>query len=65
MSILAELLAIAIVWLSSLSLCQFGVTLDHHPRVEAVQPRTVARTPRPVLDKLAGCPHQAARLSQV
>jgi len=65
MSILAELLAIAVVWLSSLSLCQFGVVLDHHPKVEAVQPRTVARTPRPVVEKLGDCPRQAARLSQV
>ncbi|MDB5455563.1 MAG: hypothetical protein JWP92_1148 [Caulobacter sp.] len=65
MSILAELLAIAIVWLSSLSLCQFGVTLDRHPRVEAVRQRTVVRTPPPTLEKLVDCPRQAARLSQV
>lgn len=48
MAFLAEILAVAVVWLSSLALCQFGVateTRDHKAgRAHAV--KTVTRSPR-------------------
>ena len=49
MGFLAEMLAVAVVWLSSFALCQFGVTVDHrvcpHAKSQA-QTKTVARSPR-------------------
>lgn len=48
MGFLTEMLAVAVVWLSSFALCQFGVAVENHTRPNAKihQPRTVARSPR-------------------
>lgn len=48
MDFLAEMLAVAVVWLSSIALCQFGVSVEHRicPHAKSVQAKTVARTPR-------------------
>lgn len=60
MSFLAELLALTVVWLSSLALCQFGVVIDKHPRLKPVQERTVSRSPRaPITVPVALCPGPA------
>lgn len=45
MSFLAELLAIVVVWLSSIALGQLGVAIDQSPRANAAHPRTVSRSP--------------------
>jgi len=48
MAFLAEILAVAVVWLSSFALCQFGVAMEtcgpNAVRAQAV--KTVARSPR-------------------
>lgn len=55
MGILAEILAVAVVWLSSFALCQFGLAVDHrvcpHAKSQAGQAKTVARSPRNVVGK--------------
>lgn len=48
MGFLTEMLAVAIVWLSSFALCQFGVAVEQvctHAKGSAKH-KTVARTPR-------------------
>ncbi|MCY1647491.1 hypothetical protein OVA11_10615 [Caulobacter sp. SL161] len=46
MGFLAEMLAVAVVWLSTFALCQFGLVLDHvrPSKAESTQARTVNRT---------------------
>lgn len=46
MSFLAEMLAVAVVWLSSFALCQFGVAVEHAvcPHAKASEARTVSRS---------------------
>lgn len=55
MGILAEMLAVAVVWLSSFALCQFGVVVDHrvcpHVKSQAAPSKTVARSPRNLVGK--------------
>ena len=46
MSFLAEMLAIVVVWLSSVALGQFGIVLDTCPLAKATSERTVSRSPR-------------------
>ncbi|WP_419251632.1 hypothetical protein ACN2C6_09745 [Caulobacter sp. ErkDOM-YI] len=46
MSFLAEMLAIVVVWLSSLALGQLGVALDAHPVAKSPPERKVSRSPR-------------------
>ena len=48
MGFLTEMLAVAIVWLSSFALCQFGVAVEQAcPHVKSQAPhKTVARSPR-------------------
>ena len=49
MGFLTEMLAVAVVWLSSFALCQFGVAVDHRvcPHAQPQpQSKTVARSPR-------------------
>lgn len=46
MSFLAEMLAIVVVWLSSVALGQFGIVLDTCPLAKSVPERTVSRSPR-------------------
>jgi hypothetical protein len=48
MGFLTEILAVAIVWVSSFALCQFGVAIEQacpHAKNQA-QHKTIARTPR-------------------
>lgn len=54
MGFLAEMLAAAVVWLSSFALCQFGVAVETRAP-QAARPqasKTVARSPRDALPKL-------------
>lgn len=46
MSFLAEMLAVAVVWLSSFALCQFGVVVEHAvcPQAKSSEARTVSRS---------------------
>jgi hypothetical protein len=48
MAFLAEILAVAVVWLSSFALCQFGVATETraHKAHHAHAVKTVARSPR-------------------
>ncbi len=48
MGFLTEMLAVAVVWLSSFALCQFGVSVEHCvcPNAKSASARTVARSPR-------------------
>jgi hypothetical protein len=48
MGFLTEMLAVAVVWLSSFALCQFGVSVEHCvcPNAKSASTRTVARSPR-------------------
>ena len=48
MGVLAEMLAVAVVWLSSFALCQFGVATDSraHAKAHGHAVKTVARSPR-------------------
>ena len=46
MSFLAEILAIVVVWLSSLALGQLGIVLDTHPVAKSPPERKVLRSPR-------------------
>lgn len=48
MGFLTEMLAVAVVWLSSFALCQFGVSVDHGvcPHAKSAAARTVSRSPR-------------------
>lgn len=57
MAFLAEMLAVAVVWLSSFALCQFGVATEtralkadrsHATKTVARSPRADAAKPRPV-----------------
>ena len=55
MSFLAEMLAAAVVWLSSFALCQFGVAVETRARPAAAQApasKIVARSPRGEAAKL-------------
>lgn len=54
MGFLAEMLAAAVVWLSSFALCQFGVAIEPRRAENASSPapRTVARSPRGEATKL-------------
>jgi hypothetical protein len=51
MGFLTEMLAVAVVWLSSFALCQFGVAVDHKACSHAknVRAKTIARSPRDML----------------
>lgn len=53
MGFLTEMLAVAVVWLSSFALCQFGVAVDNHAcrNAKAHQTKTVARSPRALTAK--------------
>lgn len=56
MGFLAEILAAAVVWLSSFALCQFGVAIETHVRSEpasAQASKTVSRSPRGEAPKLS------------
>ncbi len=69
MAFLAEMLAVAVVWLSSFALCQLGVatesrahkadrghavkTVARSPRAEAGKPRPVSEVARPAAWKQA------------
>ncbi len=55
MGFLTEMLAVAVVWLSSFALCQFGVAVDHGacPHAKNVGAKTVARSPRDLAAKPA------------
>ncbi len=57
MGVLAEMLAVAVVWLSSFALCQFGLVVDHrvcpHAKSQSSQAKTVARSPRNLVGKPA------------
>jgi hypothetical protein len=47
MGFLTEMLAVAVVWLSSFALCQFGVAVESAcPHAKSQQDKTVARSPR-------------------
>lgn len=48
MGFLTEMLAVAVVWLSSFALCQFGVSVEHRmcPHAKGAVAKTVARSPR-------------------
>jgi hypothetical protein len=49
MGFLTEMLAVAVVWLSSFALCQFGVAMENRvcPHAKkAAAAKTVARSPR-------------------
>ncbi len=48
MGFLTEMLAVAVVWLSSFALCQFGVSVEHAvcPHAKSASAKTVARSPR-------------------
>ena len=48
MSFLTEMLAVAVVWLSSFALCQFGVAVDNRacPNAKIHQNKTIVRSPR-------------------
>ncbi len=46
MSFLAEMLAVVVVWLSSVALGQFGILLDTSPIAKSPPERTVSRSPR-------------------
>jgi hypothetical protein len=64
MSFLAELLAVMVVWLSSLALCQFGVVVDKEPRAKPVKERVVSRSPRVTPSPIAvSAPNSAAASS--
>lgn len=52
MGFLAEMLAVAVVWLSSFALCQFGVAVEQAcPHAKSAQHKTVARSPRDTAGK--------------
>ncbi len=55
MGFLTEMLAVAVVWLSSFALCQFGVTVEGRvcPHAGSAHVKTVARSPRDVAVKAA------------
>lgn len=68
MGFLGEMLAVAVVWLSSFALCQLGVAVDGHvcPHDKnAPAAKTVARSPRALAVKAApmavNAPRTAAR----
>ena len=48
MGFLTEMLAVAVVWLSSFALCQFGVSVENHvcPQARSAPAKSVARSPR-------------------
>lgn len=48
MGFLTEMLAVAVVWLSSFALCQFGVSVENRvcPHARSVPAKSVARSPR-------------------
>ncbi len=52
MGFLTEMLAVAVVWLSSFALCQFGVAVEQAcPHAKSQQHKTVARSPRGLAGK--------------
>lgn len=55
MGFLTEMLAVAVVWLSTFALCQLGVAVEHGvcPQAKNAQTKTVARSPRAVAAKPA------------
>lgn len=64
MSFLAEMLAVAVVWLSSFALCQLGVATDSRAHAKAPHGhavKTVARTPRGAAAKPSPIPVAASR----
>jgi hypothetical protein len=57
MCFLAEMLAVMVVWLSSVALGQFGVVLDKTPAAKPSHERTVSRSPRaPIATPIAVVP---------
>ena len=48
MGFLTEMLAVAVVWLSSFALCQFGVSVENRvcPHARSAPAKSVARSPR-------------------
>lgn len=58
MAFLAEILAVAVVWLSSFALCQFGVATETraHKAERAHAVKTVARSPRAEVVKPKAAP---------
>jgi len=64
MGFLAEILAVAVVWLSSFALCQFGVATDARGHAKAPHGhavKTVARTPRGDATRPSPIPVAASR----
>lgn len=64
MGFLAEMLAVAVVWLSSFALCQFGVATESRAHAKAHHGhavKTVARTPRGDATKPSAIPVAASR----
>ncbi|HQR87737.1 MAG TPA: hypothetical protein PLH31_00345 [Caulobacter sp.] len=59
MSLLAEILAVAVVWLSSVALGQFGIVLDTCPLAKTTSERTVSRSPRAAPSPIAIAPQTA------
>jgi hypothetical protein len=55
MGFLTEMLAVAVVWLSSFALCQFGVAVEHSAcsHAKSVRAKIVSRSPRDMLTKPA------------
>lgn len=57
MCFLAEMLAVMVIWLSSVALGQFGVVLDKKPAPKPSHERTVSRSPRsPIQTPVAAAP---------
>ena len=48
MGLFTEMLAVAVVWLSSVALCPFGVNVENRvcPRAKSASVKSVARWPR-------------------
>jgi len=66
MGFLTEMLAVAVVWLSSFALCQFGVAVEQVcPHAKNQQHKTVARSPRGLAERpmpvVVNTPATAAR----
>jgi hypothetical protein len=65
MSSLAEFIAAIMLWLSSMALCQFGMSVDHQAKAPPKAERIIARTPRQeAVQAIERCPHlQAAKIN--
>lgn len=66
MGFLTEMLAVAVVWLSSFALCQFGVAVEGRvcPHAKSPHAKTVARSPRALASPTpmaGGAPRTVAR----